>query len=221
MKKHSIFNRAVLLGLCSALTSLGAWGQNINPWLAEGLNNQIQQNQQNAKAAEEAHKARNRQRQLQQEIAELRRTPFYMAIAYDFTNKLVLRGGYYSEKRAIEEALDQCKSSNCQIVTTFANTCAMVARPEAGSQTANNWFVAFDNDPQQAIVKSVRACEAKHGNDKCYFWGGLTNIAQNKRESNRLPFFIACKINIKTSTKQRCRLPLPLQRHLAKARRRG
>ena len=174
MKKHSIFNRAVLLGLCSALTSLGAWGQNINPWLAEGLNNQIQQNQQNAKAAEEAHKARNRQRQLQQEIAELRRTPFYMAIAYDFTNKLVLRGGYYSEKRAIEEALDQCKSSNCQIVTTIANTCAMVARPEAGSQTANNWFVAFDNDPQQAIVKSVRACEAKHGNDKCYFWGGLT-----------------------------------------------
>ena len=121
-----------------------------------------------------AAQRRARERQLQQEIAELRRTPFYMAIAYDFTNKLVLRGGYYSEKRAIEEALDQCKSSNCQIVTTFANTCAMVARPEAGSQTANNWFVAFDNDPQQAIVKSVRACEAKHGNDKCYFWGGLT-----------------------------------------------
>ena len=93
MKKHSIFNRAVLLGLCSALTSLGAWGQNINPWLAEGLNNQIQQNQQNAKAAEEAHKARNLQRQLQQEIAELRRTPFYQAIAYDLKTERITWGG--------------------------------------------------------------------------------------------------------------------------------
>ena len=93
MKKHSIFNRAVLLGLCSALTSLGAWGQNINPWLAEGLNNQIQQNQQNAKAAEEAHKARNLQRQLQQEIAELRRTPFYQAIGYDFSTRQAMWGG--------------------------------------------------------------------------------------------------------------------------------
>ena len=101
MKKHSIFNRAVLLGLCSALTSLGAWGQNINPWLAEGLNNQIQQNQQNAKAAEEAHKARNLQRQLQQEIAELRRTPFYMAIAYDFIDNRVIWGGGIILKRAL------------------------------------------------------------------------------------------------------------------------
>ena len=166
MKKHSIFNRAVLLGLCSALTSLGAWGQNINPWLAEGLNNQIQQNQQNAKAAEEAHKARNRQRQLQQEIAELRRTPFYMAIAYDFTNKLVLRGGYYSEKRAIEEALDQCKSSNCQIVASFANTCAMIAFPDGGPKSPSDVFVGLDKDGYQAIVKSVRACEAKHGYNK-------------------------------------------------------
>ena len=83
-------------------------------------------------------------------------------------------GGYYSEKRAIEEALKPCKSSNCQVVTTFANTCAMVARPDTGIKTANDWFVGFDNDPQQAIVKSVRACEAKHGYDKCSFWGGLT-----------------------------------------------
>ena len=93
MKKHSIFNRAVLLGLCSALTSLGAWGQNINPWLAEGLNNQIQQNQQNAKAAEEAHKARNLQRQLQQEIAELGRAPLCVAMADGFGDNRVIWGG--------------------------------------------------------------------------------------------------------------------------------
>ena len=126
--------------------------------------------QENAAAQQRA-----REGQLQQEIAELRRTPFYMAIAYDFTNKLILRGGgYYTEKRAVEETLEQCKSSNCQVVTTFANTCAMVARPDTGIKTANDWFVGFDNDPQQAIVKSVRACEAKHGYDKFSFWGGLT-----------------------------------------------
>lgn len=175
MKKHSIFYRAALLGLCSALTCMAAWGQNINPWLADGLNRQIQQNQQQENAAAQRRAWEARERKIQKEIAELRKTPFYMAVAYDFTNKLVLRGGgYYSEKRAIEETLNQCKSSNCQVVTTFANTCAMVARPDTGIKTANDWFVGFDNDPQQAIVKSVRACEAKHGYDKCSFWGGLT-----------------------------------------------
>ena len=169
MKKHSIFNRAVLLGLCSALTSLGAWGQNINPWLAEGLNNQIQQNQQNAKAAEEAHKARNLQRQLQQEIAELRRTPFYQAIGYDFSTRQAMwgGGGYSSEKRAVEETLKLCPSSNCQIVASFANTCAMIAFPKGGGRSPSEIFVGLDNDPQQAIMKSGLACEAKFGYDKC------------------------------------------------------
>ena len=111
-----------------------------------------------------------RERQIQKEIAELRRTPFYSAIAYDFVNKRVLGGGgYYSEKRAVEKALERCKSSNCQVVTTFANTCAMIAWPDTGIKTANDWFVGFDNDPQQAIVKSVRACEAKHGYNKCSY----------------------------------------------------
>ena len=171
MKKHSIFNRAVLLGLCSALTSLGAWGQNINPWLAEGLNNQIQQNQQNAKAAEEAHKARNRQRQLQQEIAELRRTPFYQAIGYDFSTRQAMGGGggYSSEKRAVEETLKLCPSSNCQIVASFANTCAMIAFPDGGPKSPSDVFVGLDKDGYQAIVKSVRACEAKHGYNKCSY----------------------------------------------------
>ena len=170
MKKHSIFNRAVLLGLCSALTSFGAWGQNINPWLAEGLNNQIQQNQQNAKAAEEAHKARNLQRQLQQEIAELRRTPFYQAIAYDLKTERITWGGYYSEKRAIETAMSRCGTSNCHLVTTFNNTCAGIANPDSGIKSSADLFVAFDNDERQAIVKSVRACEAQYGHNKCSYW---------------------------------------------------
>ena len=169
MKKHSIFYRAALLGLCSALTCMAAWGQNINPWLAEGLNNQIQQNQQNAKAAEEAHKARNLQRQLQQEIAELRRTPFYQAIGYDFSTRQAMwgGGGYSSEKRAVEETLKLCPSSNCQIVASFANTCAMIAFPKGGGRSPSEIFVGLDNDPQQAIMKSGLACEAKFGYDKC------------------------------------------------------
>ena len=174
MKKHSIFNRAVLLGLCSALTSFGAWGQNINPWLAEGLNNQIQQNQQNAKAAEEAHKARNLQRQLQQEIAELRRTPFYMAIAYDFIDNRVIWGGYYSEKRAVEKAQERCKSSNCHVFATFSNACGVVTEPDRGARTVEDFFVGVDPDDRKAAAKSIQACEAKHGHNKCSYWGVKT-----------------------------------------------
>ena len=156
--------------LCSALA--GSVMAQTDPWIANEIS---RQNQRNLEADNKIRAQRARERQLQREIAELRRTPFYYAVAYDFVNKRVLGGGgYYSEKRAIEEALKPCKSSNCQVVTTFANTCAMVARPDTGIKTANDWFVGFDNDPQQAIVKSVRACEAKHGYDKCSFWGGLT-----------------------------------------------
>ena len=91
-----------------------------DPWIANEIS---RQNQRNLEADNRIRAQRAREGQLQQEIAELRRTPFYMAIAYDFTNKLILRGGgYYTEKRAVEETLEQCKSSNCQVVTTFANT---------------------------------------------------------------------------------------------------
>ena len=171
MKKHSIFNRAVLLGLCSALTSLGAWGQNINPWLADGLNKQIQQNQQHENAAAQRRAWEARERKIQKEIAELRKTPFYMAIAYDFANaQSMWGGGYYSEKRAIEEALKQCKSSSCQVVTTFSNTCAVVVEPDKRAKSLEDLFVAFDNDDKKAAPKAMQACEAKHGHNKCSYW---------------------------------------------------
>ena len=175
MKKHSIFNRAVLLGLCSALTSLGAWGQNINPWLADGLNKQIQQNQQHENAAAQRRAWEARERKIQKEIAELRRTPFYYAVAYDFVNNRVLGGGgVYSEKRAIETALGGCKSSNCQIVATFANACGVVVEPDKGARTVEDFFVGIDPDDRKAAAKAIQACEAKHGNNQCSYWNVKT-----------------------------------------------
>ena len=175
MKKHSIFNRAVLLGLCSALTSLGAWGQNINPWLADGLNKQIQQNQQHENAAAQRRAWEARERKIQKEIAELRRTPFYYAVAYDFVNNRVLGGGgFYSEKRAIETALGGCKSSNCQIVATFANACGVVVEPDKGARTVEDFFVGIDPDDRKAAAKAIQACEAKHGNNQCSYWNVKT-----------------------------------------------
>ena len=93
MKKHSIFYHAALLGLCSALTCMAAWGQNINPWLADGLNKQIQQNQQHENAAAQRRAWEARERKIQKEIAELRKTPFYMALAFDFVENSAIWGG--------------------------------------------------------------------------------------------------------------------------------
>ena len=175
MKKHSIFYRAALLGLCSALTCMAAWGQNINPWLADGLNRQIQQNQQQENAAAQRRAWEARERKIQKEIAELRKTPFYYAVAYDFVNNRVLGGGgFYSEKRAIETALGGCKSSNCQIVATFANACGVVVEPDKGARTVEDFFVGIDPDDRKAAAKAIQACEAKHGNNQCSYWNVKT-----------------------------------------------
>lgn len=175
MKKHSIFYHAALLGLCSALTCMAAWGQNINPWLADGLNKQIQQNQQHENAAAQRRAWEARERKIQKEIAELRRTPFYYAVAYDFVNNRVLGGGgFYSEKRAIETALGGCKSSNCQIVATFANACGVVVEPDKGARTVEDFFVGIDPDDRKAAAKAIQACEAKHGNNQCSYWNVKT-----------------------------------------------
>ena len=125
--------------------------------------------QENAAAQRRAWEAR--ERKIQKEIAELRRTPFYQAIGYDFSTKHTMwgGGGYYSEKRAVEETLKQCKTPNCQVVATFANTCAMIAYPDGGPKSPSDVFVGLDQDGYQAIVKSVRACEAKHGYNKCSY----------------------------------------------------
>ena len=162
MSNKLLKHAGIAVMLCSALA--GSVMAQTDPWIANEIS---RQNQRNLEADNKIRAQRARERQLQREIAELRRTPFYYALAYDFVNKRVLGGGYYSEKRAVETALSGCKSSNCQIVASFANTCAMIAFPKGGGRSPSEIFVGLDNDPQQAIMKSGLACEAKFGYDKC------------------------------------------------------
>ena len=164
MSKKLLKHAGMAVMLCSALA--GSVMAQTDPWIANEIS---RQNQRNLEADNKIRAQRARERQLQREIAELRRTPFYYALAYDFVNKRVLGGGYYSEKRAVETALSGCKSSNCQIVASFANTCGMIAYPDGGPKSPSDVFVGLDQDGYQAIVKSVRACEAKHGYNKCSY----------------------------------------------------
>ena len=165
MSNKLLKHAGIAVMLCSALA--GSVMAQTDPWIANEIS---RQNQRNLEADNKIRAQRARERQLQREIAELRRTPFYYALAYDFVNKRVLGGGgYYSEKRAVETALSGCKSSNCQIVASFANTCGMIAYPDGGPKSPSDVFVGLDKDGYQAIVNSVRACEAKHGYDKCSY----------------------------------------------------
>ena len=68
-----------------------------------------------------------RERKIQAEIARYRATPFYGAIAFDFkTNSLGWSGGYYAEQRAIESAIKNCLSANCNVVKVFNNACGVL-----------------------------------------------------------------------------------------------
>ncbi|MFC0036217.1 DUF4189 domain-containing protein [Cardiobacterium valvarum] len=140
-----------------------------------GMYYQQQQNNQQATprgpTAAEIRAWEQREAEVQAEIAELRRTPFYMAIAYDFdTRQSMWSGGYISEHRAVEETLKQCSSSNCRVIKTFANTCAAVVEPDSRAKSAADIFVALDKDDRQAATKAMHSCEAQHGAGNCSYW---------------------------------------------------
>lgn len=171
MSKNLFKRAAMAVVLCCGMAGI-VRAQPMNPQLEGYINSEIRRrNQENQGSGYNTRAQIARERQLQREIAELRRTPFYQAIVYDFENKRVMwGGGFYTEQGAIKEALSHCKSNNCQVITTFANTCAMVSKPDSGVRSAKDFFVAFDKEEQQAIEKSLNACEAKHGYDKCSYW---------------------------------------------------
>ena len=166
MSNKLLKHAGIAVMLCSALA--GSVMAQTDPWIANEIS---RQNQRNLEADNRIRAQRAREGQLQREIAELRRTPFYQAIGYDFSTRQAMwgGGGYSSEKRAVEETLKLCPSSNCQIVASFANTCGMIAYPDGGPKSPSDVFVGLDKDGYQAIVNSVRACEAKHGYDKCSY----------------------------------------------------
>ena len=186
MKQTTVMNTAA--GALAALLLGGAglaWAQptpaQIQQQEFQRQQNEIgmyyQQQQNNRRAAPrgpsdaEVDAWNRREQQVQSEIAQLRRTPFYMAIAYDFdTRQSMWSGGYASERRAIEETLKQYSSSNCLVIKTFANTCAAVVEPDSRAKSAADIFVALDKDDRQAAAKAMRSCEARHGAGNCSYW---------------------------------------------------
>ena len=76
-------------------------------------------------------------------------------------------GGYYTEQRAVEQALKKCKSSNCHLISTFANACGVIVTPDKGMRTAEDFFVGVDVDDRKAAAKAMQACEARFGKNQC------------------------------------------------------
>ncbi|MFC0036216.1 DUF4189 domain-containing protein [Cardiobacterium valvarum] len=177
--KQTMMNTAAGVLAALLLGSAGlAWADGFDPWLADGLNKQIQQNREaqqqptySGPTAAEIRAWEQREAEVQAEIAELHRTPFYMAVAYDIPNRrVVAAGGYRTEARAVEETMRQCgRGRSCHLVATFANTCAMFAYPDGGPNGPSDFFVGKDHNGQQAIVQAVRACEAVHGHNQCSY----------------------------------------------------
>ena len=114
-----------------------------------------------------------RERKIQAEIAELRRTPFYMAIVWNFDNNGVAwPGGFRSERRAVEVAKKQCTSPiNCRLVATFNNTCAVLVAANSNPRNLQDIFVGLDRDDTKAAAKAMQSCQAVYGvrQDRCFY----------------------------------------------------
>lgn len=151
-----------------------------DPWLADGLNRQIQNNKNSGAApqntgpsASEVRAWHARERKIQAEIAQHKATPYWMAIVNDFTNnRMMWGGGFYTEQRAIEEALKGCRSSNCQVIKTLSNACAVVVGATGRPKTVEDFFIGVNKDDKVAAAQAMQACEAVHGKnrqDRCFY----------------------------------------------------
>lgn len=141
-----------------------AYAQPINPWLADGINKNIQRSRQLQDGSQYDWSA--------QEVKRLRNTRFYGAIAMtpDNLSSLTWGGGDLSESATRTKALNACPRSNCRIVASFANTCGMVALPDGGKRI-EDVFIGLDDDPEVAIDKAYRSCEQKFGKGRCHYLG--------------------------------------------------
>ena len=161
--------------------SLDAWRtQNMQRCGDEHGHGCRQQGGSRGPSAAEVRAWHERERKVQAEIAELRATPFYMALAFDAPNNRVLsRGGFYTEKRAVEEVLRAC-GSQCELIATFANACGVITFPSrrflaGGILLAKDISVGVDADDSKAAEKSIQACEIKNGRGKCVYSSAKTN----------------------------------------------
>ncbi|OAM33336.1 hypothetical protein A7Q01_00325 [Eikenella sp. NML96-A-049] len=114
-----------------------------------------------------------REAEVQAEIVELRRTPFYMAIANDFgSNQMMWAGGFSTEQRAVEEALKQCRTSNCRVIKTLSNSCAVVVGATNHPRSDSDFFIGIHKDDRVAAHQAMQACETMHGKnhqDRCFY----------------------------------------------------
>ena len=88
MSNKLLKHAGIAVMLCSALA--GSVMAQTDPWIANEIS---RQNQRNLEADNRIRAQIVRERQLQREIAELRRTPFYMAVAYDLKTERITWGG--------------------------------------------------------------------------------------------------------------------------------
>ena len=102
-----------------------------------------------------------RENKIQREIAELKRTPFYGAIAADVgTNHASWGGGYITKEIAIKKALERCKTDNCKIISVFSNSCVVGATPDNDINNINATTIYSDKDEKRVIAKAISECHA-------------------------------------------------------------
>ena len=137
-----------------------------------GMYYQQQQNNQQATprgpTAAEIRAWEQREAEVQAEIAELRRTPFYGVVVFDFsTSKLVWVAGFKSEQVARQRAMRRCSTSDCRVVAVFNNTCAVLTTPDSGVKAPSDLFFGYDTDDKLAAEKSMQQCERANGRGNC------------------------------------------------------
>ena len=137
-----------------------------------GMYYQQQQNNQQATprgpTAAEIRAWEQREAEVQAEIAQLRRTPFYGVVVFDFSaSKLVWVAGFKSEQVARQKAMRRCSTSNCRVVAVFNNTCAVLTTPDSGVKAPSDLFFGYDTDDKLAAEKSMQQCERANGRGNC------------------------------------------------------
>ena len=159
---------AVLLG--GAALAQGVSEGYINEEVLRGNHGIQQQPTYSGPTAAEIRAWEQREAEVQAEIAELRRTPYYGVVVFDFSaNKLVWVAGFKSEQVARQKAIRRCSTSDCRVVAVFNNTCAVLTTPNRGARTPSDLFFGYDTDDNRAAEKSMQQCERENGRNNCQY----------------------------------------------------
>ena len=179
MKQATVMNMvvsalaAVLLGSAGLALANSINEGYINEEVLRGNRGAQQQPINRGPSAAEVDAWNRRERQVQSEIAQLRRTPFYMAIANDFgSNQMMWAGGFSTEQRAVEEALKQCRTTNCRVLKTLSNACAVVVGATNHPRSNADFFIGVNKNDRVAARQAMQACETVHGKDRqdrCFY----------------------------------------------------